>query len=189
MYDELWHEQAAKTARILQIIVGAMAAGASVFLVVVLTIGSQAKPLILPIPLAWLVVPFVGGELVARAVVLWNIARKGRREIINGTYQPVDPRQRIGSPPADIADTPPDPYRDAKYLLSVFQQGTIVSAALFEGCAFFATIAYLIEGNPLSLGLAVLLVLAVAAHFPTQSRAIAWVERQLERLQEEKVMQ
>ncbi len=188
MSDMSWEEQATKAARILQIIVGAMAAGASIFLAVVLTIGSQAKRLILPIPLAWIVALVVAVELIARAVVLGNIASKGRREIINGTYQPLVPRQRSRSLPPDIADKPPDPHRDAKYLLSVFQQQTIVSAALFEGCEFFATIAYLIEGNPISLGLAVLLALAVAANVPTQSRAIAWVERQMERLQEEKMV-
>ena len=190
MSDMSWQEPAAKTVRVLQIIVGAMAAGASVFLVVALTIGQQFNPPrpILPIPLIWIVVFFVGIELIARAVVVGNIARKGRREIINGTYQSVDWRQGGGLVLPDAADKPLDPCRDPKYLLSVFQQSTIVSAALFEGCAFLATIAYLIEGNPLSLGLAVLLAVAVAAHFPTQSRAIAWVERQMQRLEQEKMI-
>lgn len=140
------------------------------------------------INLVLIAILLVGVELIARAVVVWNISRKARREIINGTYQPVGPRQRIGSLSSDVADKPPDPYRDAKYLLTAFRQKTMVSAALFEGCAFFAVIAYLIEGSPLSLGLAALLVLGVAAHFHTQSRAIAWVERQMETVEQEKFM-
>jgi len=189
MTKNSWQDQAATTVRTLQIIVGAMAASASVFLVVALIIGPQAKPPrpILPIPLAWIVVLFVGVELIARGVVIWNIDRKGRREIVKGTYQPLGSRQHIVSLPSEVAEKPPDPCRDAAYLLSVFQQRMIVSAAMFEGCAFFATIAHLVEGAPLSLGMAVLLVLAVATHFPTESRAIAWVERQLETLQQEKM--
>jgi len=190
MSDNSWQEQAATTVRILQIIVGAMATGAFIFLLVALTIGQQFKPPrpILLVPLIWIVAVVVGVELIARTVVLGNIVRKARRELINGTYPPVDPRQRIGSLASDVADKPPDPCRDATSLLSVFQQKTIVSAAMFEGCACFAMIAYLVEGNPLSLGLALLLAVAVAAHLPSQSRAIAWVERQMETLQLEKMM-
>lgn len=63
-------------------------------------------------------------------------------KIVNGTYTPLDPRQRGGLVPSED-----DGYRDANYLLRAFQTKTIVSGALFEGWSFFATIAYLIEGN------------------------------------------
>ena len=53
---------------------------------------------------------------------------------------------------------------------------------MFEGWAFFALIAYLVEGSPVALGLGILLALAIAAHFPTQSRAVRWVEQELETL-------
>jgi hypothetical protein len=191
MSNDSWYDEAAKTVRILQLIVGAMLAGASIFLVVALTFGPQVKPpgLTLPIPLALVAFLAVVIGIITVTVVLWNISRKARGEIIDGTYQPVDWRQRIGSLPPDVAHEPLDPCRDAKYILSVFHYRTMVSVAAFEGWAFLATTAYLVEGAPLSLGLAVLLVLGVAAHFPTQSRAIAWVERQMEILQQERIMQ
>lgn len=189
MSDVPWHEDAAKQARILQIIVGAMVAGASAFLAVALTVGAEMRPPqpILPVSLTLIAFLFVGIGLIARTVVLWNMTAKSRREIVNGTYQPVHPGQRMRLLPFDCADNP-DPYRTARYLLSVFQHRTIISAALFEGWAFFATIAYLAEGNVLALALVVLLILGVSLHFPTQSRLIAWVERELETVEQEKAV-
>ena len=187
MSDIAWHEDATKTVRTLQIIVGAMTTGAFVFLAIVLAIGPQVKkppgPLP-PTPFTMIAAAIVVVGLIARVVVLWNISAKGRREIVSGTYTSVEPRTRKRLPPPD----PADPCRDEKYLLSFFQTKTITSSAMFEGWVFFATIAYMIEGNPLSLGLAIVLILCVALHFPIQSRAIEWVERQTETLEQEKAM-
>lgn len=171
--------------RILQVIVAALFAGTLFFLLIALTFVPQAKPPhpILPISLTMIAAALLVVGLIARAAVLWNVTAKARREIANGTYQPLA-RQRVAPLPSDVADKPPDPCRDATYLLSVFQTKTIISAALFEGWAFFATVAYLIEGDPLGVGLAIVLIIGVAAHFPTQSRAIAWVEQQLELLEQ-----
>jgi hypothetical protein len=176
MCDTSWYEDATKAARTGQIIVGALVASTSAFLAVVLGIGPQVKPPALPQPISFTLIAFVfvGVGLIARAVVVWGITAKARREIVNGTYASVVPRQQIGLSPAEDGQR-----RDAKYLLAVFQQRTVVSAAMFEGWGFFATIAYMIEGGPASLALAVLLILGVAAHFPSRSRVIGWVEGQL----------
>ncbi len=184
MSDDSWHDDAAQMAHILQTIVAALFIGTLAFLLIVLTNGSHVKAppaLWPPTPLALVAVVLVGVGLIARAVVLWNVTTKGRREIANGTYTPVAPMRPVKSVVSEN-----DPCRDAKYLLSVFQVKTIISGAMFEGWAFFATMAYMIEGNPISLDLAILLILGVAAHVPTQSRVIGWVEGQLERLEEEK---
>ena len=177
--------------RVLQVIVGAMTAGAAFFLAIVLTIGPMVKPPPAPLPptlFTLIAAAFVGVGLIARAVVLGSVIAKGRREIVAGAHAPADPRRRMNLPPSDVADKPLDPCRDEKRLLLVFQGKTIVSVAMFEGWGFFATIAYMIEGNPLSLGLAVVLMLCVAAHFPTRSRTIAWVERQMEIVEHEKAL-
>ncbi len=60
---------------------------------------------------------------------------------------------------------------------------------MFEGLGFFGTIAYLVEGNPIALSLAVLMILGVAAHFPTQGRIVGWVQRQLEAVEVDKMTQ
>jgi hypothetical protein len=184
MSDDSWHEDATKTVRILQIIVAAMCAGMLLFLVIALGMAPLLKPpsAMRPISLTWVAFAFVGLALIARAILPWILTAKARREILSGTYAPLGPRQRISSVPVEDGGC-----RDAKYLLPVFQAKTIMGAALFEGCGFFAAIAYLLEGSPVGLGLALALVLGVAAHFPTRSRAIGWVEGQLEIVGQEKM--
>jgi hypothetical protein len=189
MADISWHEDAAKQARVLQVIVGAMAMGATFFLTVALTIGPLGKPSrpTLPVPLTLIAVLLVGVGLIARFLYLYFMARKALREIVNGTYQPGGPTTQMQLRPPKAAEGDLDPDRDAKCLLSVLQLRTIASTAIFEGWGFFATIAYLVEGGPVNLGLAVILILGVAAHFPTRSRTIAWVQRQLEQLELDRV--
>ena len=46
----------------------------------------------------------------------------------------------------------------------------IVGAALFEGPAFFLLITYMLEHSPWSLLAAIVMILGVALHFPTQRR-------------------
>jgi hypothetical protein len=183
-----WHEEAGKIARTLQIIVGAMTAGAALFLAIAWILGPQVKPPgpMLPVSLTLIAFVLAGAGFAARFFVLRNITSKARREIANGIYQPVGLMRPTSLPSPDTADNRRDPHRDAKYLLSVFLHKTIVSAALFEGWAFFATIAYLIEGDPVSFALAAFLVLGVGAHFPTHSRAIGWVQGQLDTLEQER---
>ena len=65
-----------------------MVEGAAIFLVVAVTVGQP--DLALPIPLALIVLVFVGLELIARAFVLGSMTRKARREIIRGMCQPLD---------------------------------------------------------------------------------------------------
>jgi hypothetical protein len=80
------------------------------------------------------------------------------------------------------------PPGDAGSLMAVFQGKIIVGAAMLEGGAFFAAIAYLVEGGPIALALAVVLWLGIAAHFPTLPRVIGWIERQLEWLDQERLL-
>ena len=146
-----WQEEAAKQARILQIIVAAMLGGCLFFLLIVLTIAPQvhraAKSA--PVTISLIAVVVFVFVLVARCVFVTYVTWNARRQIVSGTYHPCP---------------------EARYLITVFQSKTIGSAAMFEGCGFFATIAYLVEGNPIALGLAVLTLLLIAAHFPTPSR-------------------
>jgi hypothetical protein len=122
----------------------------------------------------------VGVGLIARFIFLRSIVARARRAIANGAYQP------FGAVQSHPSDTRNGQRSDGQCLLSVFQSKTIVSAAMFEGWAFLAVIAYLIDGGPISIALAVLLALAVAAHFPTQSRVIRWVEQQLDAVEQKR---
>jgi hypothetical protein len=178
--------EAFTTVRTLQIIIGALSIGAILFLSIASVIGPQIKKTFvpLPIPLYIAVLILVGIGMIVRFVYIWNLTAKARREISDGTYQPINYRQRLRLSPASVANQSADSSRDVLYLFSAFRYITICSAAIIEGWCFFATMAYLIEGNPLSLGVAILLMLGVAAHFPTQSRAKRWVERELAKVKE-----
>ena len=178
MSDVSWHEEAAKQARTLQIIDASLVMGCVFFLLIVLAIGPVARqpPPFLPIPLTTMACGLVGIELIAQLAIARGMAAKARRAVVNGAYQPIDPRRTDGQ------------SSPASYLMAVFQTKTIVSGALFEGLAFFCIITYLIEGNVVALAVALLMILGVAAQFPTPSRIIAWVERQIEIIEQEKML-
>ena len=181
---ESWHDDAAKMARILQIIVAAMCAGVAAFLAVTLVVVShanEATPL-LPVSLTAIVAVFVGIGLVARLVAVSFLTTKARRAIAAGMYQKYMPNSRPNPPMPAAFDSR---CSNEQCFLSVFQIRTIIGAALFEGLAFFATIAYMLEGSPICLGLSAFLLFGVSLHFPTKSRIIHWVEGQLDATEQE----
>jgi hypothetical protein len=65
---------------------------------------------------------------------------------------------------------------------AAFQTSAIVGGALNEGAAFFAGIAYLIEQNPIALVVALILLAALVARFPTRGRVDRWIAQQEEKL-------
>ncbi len=179
MSDDSWQADVAKMTRILQIIVGALVAGALFFLVIALVIGHRGAARRAAADLAYPCRrPVYRHDAYCAGGLRLADHRRGRRQIAGGTYRPAVPQQWSGAAGGPIGD--------AQCLFMVFQTRTIAGAAMFEGCAFFATICYLIEGRPASLVLAVCLILGVAAHFPTPARAIGWIERQLDLLEQER---
>jgi hypothetical protein len=63
-----------------------------------------------------------------------------------------------------------------------FQTSAIIGGALNEGPAFFAGIAYLIEQNPIALGVMLVLVAAMFVRIPTRGSVERWIEQQEEKL-------
>ena len=194
MPDVSWHDQAAGRVLPLQIIVAALVAGCVSLLVVFLSIAPPKPPAAADNPVAMLTLVaalFAGIAVIARLVVLATIASKGRRAILEGNFREF-PGGTASIPPAAPPrpdrgpEQPGEPPGDAGNLMTLFHVRTIVGAAVLEGCAFFASIAYFLERNPLALGLAIFLILGVAAHFPTRSRMVGWVERQLQWLEQER---
>jgi hypothetical protein len=61
-------------------------------------------------------------------------------------------------------------------LAVIYQTRTIIAAALLEGAAFFATVAYLIEHKPITLYVAIALAFLILAHIPTLSRFESWLD-------------
>lgn len=62
-------------------------------------------------------------------------------------------------------------------ILGAYQTRLIVSLALLEGVAFFCLVAFMIEHRWESFGLAVFLLLMMAANFPTENKFRNWVRK------------
>lgn len=58
-----------------------------------------------------------------------------------------------------------------------FQTGLIVGLALVEGAAFLNLVAYLIEGQVYSLGMAAILLALMLIRFPTTAGVSDWIEQ------------
>jgi len=63
-----------------------------------------------------------------------------------------------------------------------FQTSAIIGGALNEAPAFLAGIAYLIEQNPIALGVMLVLLAAMFVRFPTRGSVERWIEQQEEKL-------
>lgn len=89
----------------------------------------------------------------------------------------------------DVAPSAPDDTGlspDEKSLCAAYQTRLIVAAALVEGAAFMFLIAYMIEGNWISLAAGVACLVLLAAKFPTENGVRRWMEAQQELLAAER---
>jgi F0F1-type ATP synthase membrane subunit c/vacuolar-type H+-ATPase subunit K len=171
MSDEAWLEDAGKSTRTLQVIVAAICMGVVMFLGIALLVvlsangAAQANPAAQPLPVSLTliaaIVVVVG--LFAGVIAKWAVTKRAQRQL--------------------VADRSASSLGDRKSLLKLLVTRTIIGAALTEGVALLAIIAYMIEKSPISLGLSVFLLLVIASHFPTRSRVVSWVEREVEGLE------
>jgi hypothetical protein len=183
-----------------RIIVGALAAGLVMFLVISTIInilptpgaaangagngpgapGAVAAESPLPI-ITYAAVAFGAVLLPMSFVVPGLVAKQQRRAIANAGM----------TASASPAPTPGERSDAAKAPLSglpaAFLTQLIIGAAIDEGAAFFALVAYLIEKNPIALAMAVVLIAGVIARFPTAGRVERWIEQQQEKLREEQL--
>ena len=105
--------------------------------------------------LAWAIVP----NLIAGRAVAKNAA---------GTWTA---QSGPGAPPAAFAT-------DGGKLLVVYQNRSIIAAALLDGPAFLAGVAYMTERQAAALGVTAGAVLLMLITFPTRGGVQAWLERQ-----------
>jgi hypothetical protein len=62
-------------------------------------------------------------------------------------------------------------------VLGAYQTRLIVSLALLEGVAFFCLVAFMVEHRWESFGIAMALLLMMAANFPTENKFRNWVRQ------------
>ena len=168
--------------RRLQIIVGSLVLGCLSFLAVALALSFQggAPPAGRNTAIVTqCAVGFALIALVARFIVPAVIVSRGRRKILQETSPRQRPRGRRRAP--NLAER----IQVTSRLWALWTASTIVAAAIFDGAAFFALVAYIVERSTLSLIVAIGLVVFLAREIPTQSRLIFWTLYQLEMLDQE----
>jgi hypothetical protein len=170
----------AQVTRTSQIITGSLTAGPLIFLAIVGLLrsgGNLPQPIVLaPLSLTYVAVAIAVLALGASVLVPKLITASERRKVADGTW--IYPTRNLGGSSAP----PPGAISDVGKLAVVFQKQHIIAAAQIEGVAFFATIAYFLERNPLALGLALVLIGAVALLIPTRARVERWIDHQLEQI-------
>ena len=163
--------------RTMQIIVAALTVGCLCFLVVALVVvGGPQEPSEMPV-VTYLFSAITVCLVLARFIVPGIFVAQARRKIRQGTW--TSPVQHVE---ADWAKQ----NSDIGKLTQVLVSRTIMAAAILEGAAFMLLTAYFVEQSSLSLVLAVLLIVALAAQIPTRSRIEGWLQEQMRLLDEER---
>jgi hypothetical protein len=164
-FDDISDDRVRGHVRTMQIICGALAAGIVTFLVVVLVLNgapdAAAEPGVLTfISAGFFLVMLVISFLVPRIIVQGQI-----KQIALGTWKP--PQQL----PAGF-----DLSSESAKLLLAYQTHMIVRLAMLEGAAFFALIAYLLEGHWLALCVGIAALALLLSQFPTRGRLENWAD-------------
>jgi hypothetical protein len=161
--------------RTMQIICGAMMIGVVAFLVVSLLMRAQGQfqqPGPVPI-ITYIALGLTAMLLALQTVVPRAILTAARRGLARKTGLDADAKMD-----ADVWE-----------LCGIYQTRLIVGCAMAEGPAFFCLIAYLIEGQWITVAAAVLGLLVMASKFPTRDRLLNWLAAQQELLQYERSLQ
>lgn len=177
---ESWETEIGKAVRVGQIIVSAVTAGPLVFLAIAvgLRVSQQTLSDQNPSVFTWLSLGFAAAAVLMRMIVPALVFAAARRRIAENTFSP--PASQ--SPFTDlVAQT-----GDAGLLWMARITKTILAVAILEGAAFFAIIAFMIEGSLLTVVVALLLTFAILLHMPTQDRVACWIDRELANLANER---
>ena len=174
--DENLQENLAGPVRVMQIIVFALTMGLFFFLAIVCLAAPGgmggvfgALPMLTSVGLGLAVT-----MIVVRWIVLQVATANARRGILRGASDANRGKSSTEQPDRTVGQ-----------LVAFYQTRMIIGAAMLEGVAFFLLVAYMVEHSPWSLVAAIVMILGVAAHFPTQGRVAEWVERQTYLLQQE----
>lgn len=151
--------------RVMQIIVAAMALGIVSFMgiTIFIRLSQQQAPPEMPV-LTYIALGYTPIALVLQAILpgMMAAARSQTPERLEGLAGKGDEVPDVGS------------------LCATYQTLLIISMAIIEGAAFLALIAYLVDGNVLTLGAALVLLAVLLAKFPTVSRVERWIEERRE---------
>lgn len=177
MLSDPQREYIRKVARTLQIIVCALAGGVLSFLAAVIFIGSQNPPAASPdapiITYCAFAMAIICGF--ASLVVPNLVSCRAHQSLADGGLSQWGLVKNLPNA-AELGEVAP--------LAAIYQTRTIIGAALCEGAAFFACVAYLMEHQRPVLTLAVVLILILARHIPTVSGLESTIENDLASIQQ-----
>ena len=164
MLNDVQRESLGGLLMTMRVIVAALVSGVVMFFVGVLVLrGDQAagQPMIAYLAAGFAVMAFAASLFVP--------------QVITG---PV--RQSIAADSAPSGASVPEGVGDVLRLGALYQTRVIIAGALLDGAAFFNIIAYLLEGQMLTLLVTAALILALVSQFPTAARVENWVVNQRE---------
>jgi hypothetical protein len=159
--------------RTLQIICGALAAGVIAFLVVVLVLRGAPDAAAEPGVVSYFSIGFFLVILLVAMIVPRAILHSQLAQIARGTWKP--PQQLSAN--YDVSS-------ESAKLLIAYQTHLIMRLALLEGAAFFALVAYQMEGHWLALGVAICALALLLFQFPARGRVEDWADQAKVRMQE-----
>ncbi len=179
MLSEPQREYLNQHLRPMQIIVGALAAGAVTFMCVAPFVVAGRREVG---PANPLVMQYTGLALTFLAILAWMLvpwyfAGGLRQAIADG--KPLTNRPMVPAPPG-VGDVQP--------LKEMYMTRLILGAAILEGAAFFNVVAYILERQPISLVVAGVLVILLLAQMPTWGRMQGWAESDLATLKQLRAM-
>ena len=165
----------------MQIIAGALAAGCVVLLAVAVYVvqtndgkGIGGQPEEAPPVLSLMAIALLVMETPVAVFLPRLIQRKGLEALANS------PRDGHVAPALQGRageQLPAGTVSDTDFLLGNYQTAMILALALFEGASFLGSIAYMMEGRPLALGVSLAAVALLLTRFPTEGRVTAWLEQ------------
>ncbi len=177
----LWDDDLRTTVLNLRIIVGALIAGCLIFLGIAAFAVDFPVDADRPAVLTWVGLAVAAWAVLARLVVPRFMVAAARKRIVRE------------APPTQgdaVQDEGREADRDRERLIqdlaAVYRTQTIASAAVLEGAAFMLTVSYMIERSPVCVGVALALIVVLAAHLPTRAGVVRWMERQLRLIEEER---
>jgi len=174
-------DELAQSVQVLQIIIGAMVLGASIFLGVTVflrTTGQMGGMNPGSTPFITYAAMAVGiGAICVRQFVTAAIVRNGEQKTAEVFTQA---RRSSGGFVSDGQSS----LSPKEELMRLYATTKIVGGAMLEGPTLFVLIAYLLEGSPLALGFGILLIVGLAMQFPMRPSVDDWMSVKLQRLQE-----
>lgn len=127
-----------------------------------------APPQQIPI-VTWVAVAVFAVEAPLSFVMPKVMTRSAIRRIVDG--KPVTVREGVQPAPVVVQ------------LAAMYQTAMIVGLALLEGAGFLAGVAYLLEAEPVSLGIAAVVAALMIARFPLAGRVFDWMQTQAEEIE------